>query len=49
MKRLILFVVCAVLVPYIAFADLTIYFLDVGQGDSIIIECDGESGDRVSL
>lgn len=43
MKRLILFVVCAVLVPYIAFADLTIYFLDVGQGDSIIIECDGEA------
>ena len=30
------------LIPCIALADLTVYFLDVGQGDCAIIECDGE-------
>lgn len=31
------------LIPCIALADLTVYFLDVGQGDSAIVVCDGEA------
>lgn len=29
--------------PKLAFADLTIHFLDVGQGDAAIVQCDGET------
>ena len=35
--------VAFLLVPCIAMADLTVCFLDVGQGDCAIIECDGET------
>ena len=31
------------LIPWAALADLTVYFLDVGQGDCAIIECDGDA------
>ena len=50
MKRFasILLVLCMALVfhlllPDIAMADLTVYYLDVGQGDAAIIVCDGEA------
>lgn len=42
-NRLIVLLVCLLLVPCVAFAELTVYFLDVGQGDSAIIVCDGEA------
>lgn len=31
------------LLPSMAIADLTVFFLDVGQGDSAVIVCDGEA------
>ena len=43
MKRFLAVFLCLVLIPCFAFADLTVYFLDVGQGDSAIIVCDGEA------
>ena len=43
MKRLLILLICILLLPCIAFADLAVYFLDVGQGDSAIIVCDGEA------
>ena len=43
MKRVIGILLLILLVPYLAFADLTVHFLDVGQGDSAIIICDGHA------
>ena len=43
MKRMVFLVVCILLIPCAALADLTVYFLDVGQGDCAIIECDGDA------
>ena len=43
MKRVIGILLLILLVPYLALADLTVHFLDVGQGDSAIIICDGEA------
>ena len=42
-KLLIVLIVSAVLIPCMALADLTVYYLDVGKGDCTIIECDGEA------
>lgn len=43
MRRMIFLIVCILLIPCVALADLTVYFLDVGQGDCAIVECDGEA------
>ena len=43
MKRIIAWLVCSLLLPSIAIAELTVYFLDVGQGDSAIVMCDNET------
>ena len=43
MKRIIGILLLILLVPYLAFADLAVHFLDVGQGDSAIIVCDREA------
>lgn len=43
MKRVIGILLLILLVPYLAFADLAVHFLDVGQGDSAIIICDGQA------
>ena len=43
MKRFVTLLICFILLPCFAFADLEVYFLDVGQGDSAIIVCDGEA------
>lgn len=33
---------CLAMIPQVACADLTIRFLDVGQGDAAVVQCDGE-------
>ena len=43
MRKIVALVLVLVLIPCIALADLTVYFLDVGQGDCAIIECDGKA------
>lgn len=43
MKKLFILILCVLLIPCAALAELTVYFLDVGQGDCAIIECDGEA------
>ena len=43
MRRFLALFLCVLLFPCFAFAELTVYFLDVGQGDSAIIVCDGEA------
>lgn len=43
MRKRLLILVCLLLFPCIALADLTIYFLDVQQGDSAVVVCDGEA------
>ena len=43
LKRISGFILIMLLIPCLAFADLTVYFLDVGQGDSALIVCDGEA------
>ena len=43
MKRIISIILVLFLLPTFALADLEAYFLDVGQGDSTLILCDGES------
>ena len=43
MKKLFFLILCVLLIPCVALAELTVYFLDVGQGDCAIIECDGEA------
>ena len=43
MKKMLLLIICFLLIPCASFADLTVYFLDVGQGDCAIIECDGDA------
>ena len=42
MKK-ILFVLLFLLLPHMASADLKLHFIDVGQGDSILVQCDGAS------
>lgn len=41
-KRILILLFLLLIIPCFALGELTIYFLDVGQGDSAIIECDGE-------
>ena len=44
MKRIVtVILVLLLLVPTLALADLEIHFLDVGQGDCTIVQCDGET------
>lgn len=43
MRRIIALVLCILLIPCAALAELTVYFLDVGQGDCAIIECGGDA------
>lgn len=43
MKKITGFLLLIMLIPCMAFAELTVHFLDVGQGDSAIIICDGEA------
>ena len=43
MKKVLIWILVFVLLPITALADLQVYFLDVGQGDSTLVLCDGES------
>ncbi len=43
MKKALIWLVILLLLPISAFADLQVYFLDVGQGDCTLVLCDGES------
>ena len=43
MKRILLLLMCFLLLPCLALADLTVYYIDVGQGDSALIVCDGDA------
>lgn len=43
MRRVMALVLCILLIPCAALSELSIYFLDVGQGDCAIIECDGDA------
>ena len=43
MKKVFIWLIVLLLFPISALADLQVYFLDVGQGDSTIVVCDGES------
>ena len=43
MKRLFLILILLLLLRGTAYADMDVYFLDVGQGDAAIIICDGEA------
>ena len=43
MKRIIACLICIFLIPSIGIAELTVYFLDVGQGDSAIVVCDNQA------
>ncbi len=43
MRRIAALLICFLLFPCLALADLTVYFIDVGQGDSALIICDGEA------
>ena len=43
MKKVLIWLVVFLLLPLSASADLQVYFLDVGQGDSTLVVCDGES------
>lgn len=43
MKKIVLLLLVLILVPVCAGAELTVWFLDVGQGDCTIIVCDGEA------
>lgn len=41
--RLVLTALLCLLLPTIAAAELKVHFIDVGQGDAILVQCDGES------
>ena len=43
MRRIVSFLLVLVLVPVCAWAELTAWFVDVGQGDCTVIVCDGEA------
>ena len=43
MKKIVSIVLILMLLSSAAFADLEVYFLDVGQGDATVLLCDGES------
>ena len=43
MKKIITILLLFLFLPISAFADLQVYFLDVGQGDCTIVICDGEA------
>ena len=43
MKRVIALVLVLLLVPVCAGAELSAWFLDVGQGDCTVVVCDGEA------
>ncbi len=43
MKKVLIWLIVFLLLPLSASADLQVYFLDVGQGDSTLVVCDGES------
>lgn len=42
-KRVLLIVLVFLVVPFMASAELKVHFIDVGQGDSILVQCDGAS------
>lgn len=42
MNKILAFLLVLVCLPAMALADLEVHFLDVGQGDCAIIQCDGE-------
>lgn len=43
MKRIVSLLLVLLLLPVCAGAELTAWFLDVGQGDCTVIVCDGEA------
>lgn len=43
MKRILIFLLCLLLLPSTAVAELEAHFLDVGHGDCTMIICDGEA------
>lgn len=43
MRKFLCILMILLMIPCIVYADLKIYFLDVDQGDSAIIVCDGEA------
>ena len=43
MKKIIALLLLFLFLPISAFAELTVYFLDVGQGDAALVRCDGEA------
>ena len=43
MRRVVSFLAVLILVPVCAWAELTAWFVDVGQGDCTVVVCDGEA------
>ena len=46
MKKNLLKIICLLIVSFFTtsiFADIKVHFIDVGQADSILIQCDGEN------
>lgn len=43
MKKIIALLLLFLFLPISAFAELTVYFFDVGQGDAALVRCDGET------
>lgn len=43
MKRLSIAVLLILLLPVVAWADLTVSYIDVGQGDAALVQCDGHN------
>ncbi len=43
MKRFLLALLLWAMFPHMAYADLVLRFIDVGQGDAVLVQCDGAS------
>ena len=43
MKKFLLALLALMMLPHMARADLTLHFIDVGQGDSVLVQCGGAS------
>lgn len=41
MKKVLLFLLVLMMLPCSACADLVLHFIDVGQGDAVLVQCDG--------